>query len=273
MEVILHKLSSGFLSIPTNLVGIDSSVEELLTSYLGFMNNVYMIGISGMGGLGKTTLARVVYDKFRSHFEASSFIANVRKESEKHGLIPLQKQLLAQILEERNVDIWNDYEGADMIKKSIHNKKVLLVLNDVNQLKQLEKLAGKHGWFGLGSWIIITTRDQHLLVQHGVHKIYKPNGLNQDDALKLFCLKAFKNVQPQEGYMELSQDVVYYAKGLPLALETLGSFLIGRTIGEWQSALDNFKKIPKREIFEILGKLRWTRNNVARYIFGYCVLL
>ena len=73
--------------------------------------------------------------------------------------------------------------------------------------------------------------------------------------------------------MELSQDVVYYAKGLPLALETLGSFLIGRTIGEWQSALDNFKKIPKREIFEILGKLRWTRNNVARYIFGYCVLL
>ena len=155
-----------------------------------------------------------------------------------------------------------------MIKKRIHNKKVLLVLNDVNQLKQLEKLAGKHGWFGLGSWIIITTRDQHFLVQHGVHKIYKPNGLNHDDALKLFCLKAFKNVQPQEGYMELSQDVVYYAKGLPLALETLGSFFIGRTIGEWQSALDNFKKIPKREIFEILGKLRWTRNNVARYIFG-----
>ena len=73
--------------------------------------------------------------------------------------------------------------------------------------------------------------------------------------------------------MELSQDVVYYAKGLPFALETLGSFLIGRTIGEWQSALDNFKKISKREIFEILGKLRWTRNNVARYIFGYCVLL
>ncbi|KAL4598414.1 hypothetical protein ACB092_11G058300 [Castanea dentata] len=139
-----------------------------------------------------------------------------------------------------------------MIKKRIHNKKVLLVLDDVNQLKQLAKLAGEHGWFGLGSWIIITTRDQHLLVEHGVHEIYKPNGLNHDDALKLFCLKAFKNEQPQEGYMELSQDVVYYAKGLPLALETLGSFLVGRTIGEWQSALDNFKKIPKRELFDIL---------------------
>ncbi|XP_030964564.1 TMV resistance protein N-like [Quercus lobata] len=252
VEVILHKLSSGFSSIPTNLVGIDSSVEELLTSYLGFMNGVYMIGISGMGGLGKTTLARVVYDKFRCHFEASSFVGNIREESEKCGLLPLQKKLLAQILEERNIDIWDVYEGVDMIKRRIHHKKVLLVLDDVNQLHQLEMLAGEHGWFGLGSWIIITTRDQHLLVQHGVHEVYKPNGLNHDDALKLFCLKAFKNEQPQEGYMQLSQDVVFYTKGLPLALKTLGSFLVGKTIDEWLSALENFKKIPKREIFDIL---------------------
>jgi hypothetical protein len=74
VEKILHKLSSSFSSITNNLVGIDSSVEELITSYLGLENNVCMIGICGMGGLGKTTLARVVYDKFRSHFEGSSFI-------------------------------------------------------------------------------------------------------------------------------------------------------------------------------------------------------
>ena len=64
----LHKLSSSFSSITNNLVGIDSSVGELITSYLGLENNVCMIGICGMGGLGKTTLARVVYDKFCSHF-------------------------------------------------------------------------------------------------------------------------------------------------------------------------------------------------------------
>ena len=65
-------------------------------------------------------------------------------------------------------------------------------------------------------------------------------------------MKAFKNEQPKEGYMQLSQDVVHYANGHPLALITFGSFLFGRTVDVWQSALDRFKKIPEREIFATL---------------------
>ena len=139
-----------------------------------------------------------------------------------------------------------------MIKSNLQWKRVLVVLDDVNQLEQLEKLVGEYGWFGEGSWIIITTRDEHLLLQHEVHKIYKPNTLNVHDTLKIFCLKAFKNEQPGEGYVQLSENVISYAKGLLLALVTLGSFLFGRTMDEWQSALDNLKKNPKSEIFDIL---------------------
>ena len=248
VEVIFHKLRSSFPSITDDLVGIDSLVEELITSLLGHG----MIGICGMGGLGKTTLARVVYDKFSNQFEGSSFIANIREVSKKYGLVQLQKQLLEEILEERNINIWNVYNGVDMIKNRLRHKKVLLVLDDVNELHQLESLARNCGWFGSRSWIIITTRDEHLLCRHGVDKIYKLGALNGRDALKLFCLKAFKTEQPKEGYMQLSYDFVCYAKGLPLALVTLGSFLVGRTMDEWKSALVSFKKIPKREIFDIL---------------------
>ena len=81
-----------------------------------------------------------------------------------------------------------------------------------------------------------------MLIQHEVLKRYNPNGLDNDGALKLFCLKAFKNEKPKKGYMQHSQEVVKYANGLPLALVTLGSFLIGRTTEEWESALHNLKK-------------------------------
>ena len=251
VKKMMEKLSSKSSSITKNFVGIESTIAKLIPLYLGFENNVCMIGIYGMGGLGKTTLARVVYDEFHSHFEGSSFIANVREDSKKHGLPQLQQQLLEDILEDQNINIRNVYQGVNMIKKRLCHKKVLLVIDDVNQLDQLENLVGDQDWFGLGSWIIITTRDEHVLVQHGVLKRYKPKVLNNDNASKNFCLKAFKMEQPKEGYMELSQEVVEYANGLPLALVTLGSFLVGRTIVEWKSALTSFKK-TKGEIFDVL---------------------
>ncbi|XP_065615623.1 disease resistance protein RPV1 isoform X1 [Quercus suber] len=249
---IMEKLSSKSSSINKNLIGINSMVAELIPSYVGFGNNIYMMGICGMGGLGKTTLADAIYNMYSDHFEGSSFIANVRERSENGKLHELQQQLLDEILGGSNRKIYNVQGGVNKIKRSgLRHKKVLLVLDDVNHKDQLENLVGEHAWFGLGSWIIVTTRDEHVLVQHGVLKIYKPNGLDDDDASTLFCSKAFKKKQPEEGYMQLSQKVVEYASGLPLALVTLGSFLVGRTVEEWQSALDSFKNI-KGNIHDIL---------------------
>ena len=245
----MKKLSQEFSSFTKNLVGIDSIMEKLIPLYLGSENRVYMLGIWGMGGLGKTTLARAIYHRYSKFFEGSSFIHKVGERS-KPSLLEIQKQLLEQILGSYE-KIWDVDEGVEIIKRRLRHKKILLVLDDVDHVDQLEKLAGKHDWFGLDSWIIITTRDERVFVDHEGFKIYNPNELDDDDALKLFCLKAFKKVQPEEGYMQLSQKVVEYASGLPLALLTLGSFLARRTIDEWQSALNSFKK-NKGEIFDVL---------------------
>ena len=220
----MEKLSSKISSTTKNLVGIESSVQNLISSYVGFKSNVAMIGIYGIGGLGKTTLARLVYDNFHNYFEGSSFIANVREGSKNLCLHRLQQQLLADILKDKNIVINDVQGGVEMIEKRLCCKKVLLVIDDVDQLDQLENLAGNHSWFGLGSCIIITTRDERVLIQHGVLEKYMPNELDSYDASKLFCLTAFKKEQPEKGYMKLSQEVVEYANGLPLAIVTLGTF-------------------------------------------------
>ncbi|KAK9205176.1 hypothetical protein WN943_015443 [Citrus x changshan-huyou] len=148
--------------------------------------------------------------------------------------------------------IRNVYDGINMTGSRLRQKKVLLVIDDVANVEQLQRLVGKRDWFGPGSRIIITTRDEHLLKLHRVEEVYKLEALTYDEAFRLFCLKTFETQKPREEYVHLSQLVVKYASGLPLALKVLGSFLFSRPVDEWTSTLERLKREPENEILDIL---------------------
>ncbi|KAH0660648.1 hypothetical protein KY289_029396 [Solanum tuberosum] len=221
------------------LVGIESRMGEV-ESLLKFRSgDVCFIGIWGIGGVGKTTVARKYFDKVSHQFQGSCFLANVREESKKHGLMYLQKTLLSRLLKEKSMNITSFYEGADMIKRRLCHWKVLIVFDDVDDEDQLEYLVGNHDWFGGGSIIITTTRNQDLLRRHD--QSYSVPELAKDEAIEVFSWHAFQKPTPDKEFLKLSKSVVDYAKGLPLALKVLGSFLYKRGSTEWRSALDRLK--------------------------------
>ena len=250
--ISLNLKYDAFAYITKDLVGIHSRLEEL-ESYLALdSKDVIFIGIWGMGGMGKTTLARVVYHTVSKEFEARGFIEDVRKNFENYGCVQLQQKIIDGILKDKDLKIEEKYDGVLKIKSRLSRKKILLVLDDVDKLEQLKMLSGEHDWFGPGSRIIITARDKQVLVAHGVDKIYEVKGLNDENALQLFRSKAFREKHVLDDYIELSNHFFKYASGLPLALEVLGSFFFEKSTVEWKNELERLQEYPDCSILRVL---------------------
>ncbi|KAM1105667.1 hypothetical protein ACFX2B_002590 [Malus domestica] len=130
VETVWKKVRPTFtLSSREKFVEIDSKIEQLDMLLDVEANDVLAVGIWGIGGIGKTTIGRLLYERISHRFEVCTFLANVREVSGYYG-------------------------GSMMIKNCLWNKEVLLVLDDVDQLEQLELLVGDKRWFGNGMKIV-----------------------------------------------------------------------------------------------------------------------
>ncbi|KAI9071475.1 hypothetical protein K1719_046559 [Acacia pycnantha] len=113
-----------------------------------------------------------------------------RETLQREGRVSLRKRILSH-LKATDKEIPNDYEGMKMIRKLLRGKKVLIVLDDVDNQNQLKNLAESPDWFGKGSRIIITTRDSHVLTALRVKRIYEMKMMKKDESIQLFSNKAF----------------------------------------------------------------------------------
>ncbi|KAK3430947.1 hypothetical protein EUGRSUZ_E02152 [Eucalyptus grandis] len=257
VKVIITHLNLTPLYVTKHLVGIESPVlklKEMLN--LASNNDVVMVGLWGQGGIGKTTLAKVLYNSVFRQFDGSCFLENVREASkDSKDLVSLQNELLSNVLSMQNgLVVTNANRGINIIQHRLRHKKVLLVLDDVDDLHQLHALAGEGKCFGNGSRIIFTTRDKHLLTCYGIDQdhVYEVTPLRNHEASELLSNHASLTLQKLEIRTDLVDSVLNHAGGLPLALEVLGSCLRGKREDVWESTLKKVSMIPNKTINDVL---------------------
>jgi hypothetical protein len=250
VEHVTRLLDRTELFVAEHPVGVESRAEAAIKRLnIQKSEDVLILGIWGMGGVGKTTIAKAIYNQIGNKFEGRSFILNIREFWEKDiNLVSLQQQVLCDVYKTTTFRIRDTESGKNILKERLAHKRVLVVFDDVNELDQVKALCGSREWFGPGSRIIITTRDMDLLRFCGVESVYTVEEMNESESLELFSRHAFKQPSPAEGYATHSADVIAYSGKLPLALEVLGSYLSNCEITEWQKVLEKLKCIPHDQV-------------------------
>jgi hypothetical protein len=233
---------------------IKSGVQDVI-QLLKQSKSPLLLGIWGMAGIGKSTIAQAIYHQIGTYFEHKCLLKKVREVWKNyHSQVSLQEKLLFYMDKATEIDIPTIESGKLILKERLQHKRVLLVLDGVNNLEQLEALCGNPDWFGAGSKIIITARDRHLLKEHGVSHIYRVKELNESESLEVLNRGAFNQTTSREDFAEISTQVVAYSRGLPLALGVLGWFLNGKEMHEWKGVLKSLERfsIPSPRLLEAL---------------------
>eukprot|EP01018_Ginkgo_biloba_P036042 Gb_12483 [translate_table: standard] len=242
---VLRTLNNIPLDVAKHPVGLKERMEKVIELLeIGSNETVITLGIWGMGGLGKSTLAKAVFNDIRLQFQASCFVSNVH--AYEKDLTKLQEQILRDLIggEIRVSDI---DRGKAIMKARLGFINALVVLDDINHPKQLEALSIED-WFAGGTRVIVTTRDKHIL-NLAQAKIWKMKELENDEALELFSWHAFLMARPEKDYEDLSLEVVDACGGLPLSLEVLGAFLYDKRDEKlWHQAVKQLQNLMYDDI-------------------------
>ncbi|CAN0842447.1 Disease resistance protein L6 [Linum grandiflorum] len=255
-DVWSHLSKTNNALVTDELVGIDEHIEQVVNRLSLDSQGVKVVGLHGIGGIGKTTLATAAYNKTLACFDRCSFLENIREtQQQSDGVLVLQRKLISNILRMESVGrIIDINEGLKIISERVSQFKILVVLDDVDDKFKFDEVLGNISKFVSGSRFIITSRNIKILrsLSKDPHNLYEVHGMDKDRSLKLFCRHAFKQDFPLLGFEALSKDIVSTTGGLPLTLKVVGSLLFLETEDIWKDKLEQLRKFPEEEVMKRL---------------------
>ncbi|KAG7540173.1 Toll/interleukin-1 receptor homology (TIR) domain superfamily [Arabidopsis thaliana x Arabidopsis arenosa] len=251
---------------PTEQIGINSrllEIEQLLREQTWGIRH---IGIWGMPGIGKTTLAKAFFDQISGGYEASCFIKHFDKAFHEKGLHCLLEEHFGKILRELP-RACSSITRPSLPRDKLNKKRTLVVLDDVHNPLVAESFLGGFHWFGPGSLIIITSRDKQVFRLCQINHVYEVQSLNEDEAMQLFSHCAFLKDISEQNLLKLSMEVIDYANGNPLALSFYGRELKGKKQSEMETTFLKFKLRTPYKIHDLFKSSYETLNDNEKNIF------
>jgi hypothetical protein len=230
----------------SHVYGRDADKEAIMEYLLTKNNingaNVGVIPIVGMGGVGKTTLAQLIYKDRRVEecFELKAWVWASQQFDVARIIKDIIKKIKARTCPTKEPD--------ESLMEAVKGKKLLLVLDDAWNIEynEWDKLLLPLRYVEHGSKIVVTTRDEDVAkVTQTVIPSHRLNVISDEDCWKLFARDAFSGVNSGAvSHLEaFGREIVRKCKGLPLAAKTLGGLL--HSVGD----VKQWEKISKSRMW------------------------
>lgn len=260
--------------VQDDLVGIEEN-RRLLTEWLNSEEqSTKLITVSGMGGLGKTTLVKNLYEQEKNNFTAHAWI----DVSHTYDVVELLRKLLRKIEDTQQPQL-QDLDAYDLkqkIKERLTDRKCLIVLDDLWNQDAYTQM--RDAFENQASCVIITTQEQVAALAHPSRQL-KLQPLGYSDSFSLFCRKAFYSRMDSKCPSELEKlanNIVDRCQGLPLAIVTIGGLLsaLPPVKDVWNETYKQFQNEMKNndQVRAILNLSYKDLPGNLRNCFLYCTL-
>ncbi|KAL5999771.1 hypothetical protein ACLOJK_038056 [Asimina triloba] len=282
-EVYDHRMAALFTE-DNELVGIDKPRDHLIGWLLRGEQRHSTIAVFGMGGLGKTTLVKKVYDsdQVKKHFETYAWITVSKTFKKKEVLQDMITQFYKAKKEQApsGVDAMTDIQLIQVLRDFLQSKRFALVFDDVWELDAWKLLSLALPGHECGSRVILTMRRRDLASSCCIGPsdyVYEPQPLNPNMAWSLFCQRAFPanndNQCPPE-LEQLARSLVKKCCGLPLAIVTLGGLLASKdqTYAVWDVTHRSLGTEIENDNLRSMMKILWLSFIDLPYYLKSCFL-
>ncbi|KAL0675195.1 hypothetical protein Bca4012_003176 [Brassica carinata] len=264
-EIVRDALSVVYSSYKVTMVGRDMQIKEILSLLCVESPDVRSIGIWGTVGIGKTAIVEDIFRIISVQYETCVFLKDLHKEVEVKGQNAVREDFLCKLLEVEPDVLRTSKIKTSFLKSRLQRKRVLVILDDVNDLRDVQTFLDNLIYFGPGSRIIITSRNRHVFVLGKINHVYEVKPLDISTSLQLLDRGTLQNVLSPEVYSKLSLELIKFSNGNPQSLEKLKKMRVSYSYQ--LTKLPRLSTAPNLELLDLEGC-----NNLVSISQSICYL-